>query len=79
MTKIWANLSIAMQRFILLTGFVTAVVVIGLQFHVSSQDDMSGTYPKGFRVGTSTIESDALLIGYWGYFIQKIMKFQPMR
>lgn len=69
MTKIWANLSIVMQRFILLTGSVTAVVVMGLQFHVSSQGDMSATYPKGFRGGTCTIESDALLIGYSGYFI----------
>lgn len=69
MTKIWANLSIGMQRFLITLGFLAAIVVIGLQFHVSSQGDMSATYPKGFRGGTCTIASESLLIGYSGYFI----------
>ena len=69
MVKIWANLSIGMQRLVMVAGLLMAVVVIGLQFHVSSQGDMSATYPKGFRGGTCTIESESLLIGYSGYFI----------
>lgn len=46
-----------------------SIVVIGMQFHVSSQGDRSETYPKGFRGGTCTIESETLLIGYSAYFI----------
>ena len=43
--------------------------VIGIQFHVSSQGDMSETYSKVCRGGTCTIESDTLMIGYSAYFI----------
>lgn len=69
MDSIWTNLSTGMRRFLVLTGSLAVIVAVGLQFHVSSQGDMSGTYPKGFRGGTCTIESESLVIGYSGYFI----------
>ena len=69
MDSIWKNLSTGMQRFLILASSLAVIVVVGLQFHVSSQGDMSNTYPKGFRGGTCTIESDSLIIGYSGYFI----------
>ena len=58
-----------MRRFLILIGSLAVIVAVGLQFHVSSQGDQSNTYPKGFRGGTCTIESDSLVIGYSGYFI----------
>lgn len=58
-----------MRRFLILSGSLAVIVAVGLQFHVSSQGDVSDTYPKGFRGGTCTIESDSLVIGYSGYFI----------
>ncbi|KIO49162.1 hypothetical protein [Nitrosospira sp. NpAV] len=69
MDSIWANLSTGMRRFLVLTGALALIVAVGLQFHVSSQGDLSNTYPKGFRGGTCTIESEFLVIGYSGYFI----------
>lgn len=69
MGTIWENLSTGMRRFLVLTGTLAVIVTVGLQFHVSSQGDQSNTYPKGFRGGTCTIESDSLVIGYSGYFI----------
>jgi hypothetical protein len=69
MDSIWANLSTGMRRFLVLAGSLGVIVAIGLQFHVSSQGDQSNTYPKGFRGGTCTIESDSLVVGYSGYFI----------
>src|SRR5690606_23823012 len=48
---------------------LTGIVLIGMQFHVNSQGSISDTYPKGFRGGTCTIESDTLLIGYSAYLI----------
>ncbi len=69
MTAIWQNLSIHTRRLLIVIGILISVVLIGMQFHVSSQGDMSETYPKGFRGGTCTIESDTLLIGYSAYFI----------
>ncbi|MCO6428300.1 hypothetical protein [Nitrosomonas communis] len=69
MATVWQNLSIYTRRFLIFIGILTSVVLIGMQFHVSSQGDMSETYPKGFRGGTCTIESDTLLIGYSAYFI----------
>ena len=69
MDGIWANLSTGMRRFLVLTGALAVIVAVGLQFHVSSQGDLSNTYPKGFRGGTCTIESEFLVIGYSGYFI----------
>lgn len=69
MDSIWANLSTGMRRFLILSGSLAVIVAVGLQFHVSSQGDVSDTYPKGFRGGTCTIESASLVIGYSGYFI----------
>lgn len=69
MTAIWQNLPIHTRRLLIATGMLMSIVVIGMQFHVSSQGDSSETYPKGFRGGTCTIESDTLLIGYSAYFI----------
>jgi hypothetical protein len=45
------------------------MVAVGAQFHVSSQGDRSSTYPKGYRGGTCTIETETLLVGYSAYFI----------
>ena len=56
-------------RLLVVTGFVALMVVTGTQFHVSSQGDRSSTYPKGYRGGTCTIETEALLVGYSAYFI----------
>lgn len=60
-----------MRARLLLIGIGTLMVMIfvGTQFQVSSQGDSSATYPKGFRGGTCTIESDVLLVGYSAYFI----------
>lgn len=69
MNSIWANLSTGMRRFLVLTASLAVIVAVGLQFHVSSQGDLSDTYPKGFRGGTCTIESKSLVVGYSGYFI----------
>lgn len=69
MDSIWANLSTGMRRFLVLTASLAVIVAAGLQFHVSSQGDQSDTYPKGFRGGTCTIESESVVIGYSGYFI----------
>ena len=69
MDSIWANLSTGMRRFLVLSGSLTVIVAVALQFHVSSQGDQSNTYPKGFRGGTCTIESESLVVGYSGYFI----------
>lgn len=69
MSGMWENLSAGTRRFVVLGAALAVIVVVGLQFHVSSQGDMSGTYPKGFRGGTCTIESGSLVIGYSGYFI----------
>ncbi|HVW65955.1 MAG TPA: hypothetical protein VHB01_13185 [Nitrosospira sp.] len=69
MNGIWANLSIGMRRFLVLTGVLAVITAIVLQFNVSSQGDQSDTYPKGFRGGTCTIESEPLVVGYSGYFI----------
>jgi hypothetical protein len=71
MTEIWQNLSIYSRRFMIAISTLMGIILIGMQFHVSSQGDMSETYPKGFRGGTCTIESDTLLIGYSAYFIPK--------
>ncbi|ABB74248.1 hypothetical protein SAMN05216403_102118 [Nitrosospira multiformis ATCC 25196] len=57
------------MRLLVVTGFVALMVAVGAQFHVSSQGDRSSTYPKGYRGGTCTIETDALLVGYSAYFI----------
>lgn len=69
MTAIWQNLPIHTRRLLIFIAILMSIGVIGMQFHVSSQGDMSETYPKGFRGGTCTIESDTLMIGYSAYFI----------
>ena len=69
MDSIWTNLSTGMRRLFLLIGSLVIIVAVGLQFQVSSQGDLSDTYPKGFRGGTCTIESDSLVVGYSGYFL----------
>lgn len=69
MNIIWESLPKNAQRFLILIGSLSIIAVIGLQFHVGSQGDTSATYPKGFRGGTCTIESEHLLVGYSGYFI----------
>ncbi len=69
MNSMWENLSVGTRRLMVLGLSLAVIVAVGLQFHVSSQGDMSGTYPKGFRGGTCTIESESLVIGYSGYFI----------
>ncbi|WON73704.1 hypothetical protein [Nitrosospira sp. Is2] len=62
---------LSMRARLLFIGIATLAVMlfVGTQFQVSSQGDSSTTYPKGFRGGTCTIESDALLVGYSAYFI----------
>lgn len=45
------------------------LVVFGAIYQTSSQGDFSDTYPKGFRGGACTIESDAMTIGYSGYYL----------
>jgi hypothetical protein len=57
------------MRLLVVTGFVALMVAVGAQFHVSSQGDRSSTYPKGYRGGTCTIETETLLVGYSAYFI----------
>ncbi len=69
MITIWQNLSIIIQRLFIVLCILAGIVLIGMQFHVNSQGNMSDTYPKGFRGGTCTIESDTLLVGYSAYFI----------
>jgi len=69
MSAIWQNLSIHTQRFLITLGMLAGIVLIGMQFQVNNQGSHAETYPKGFRGGTCTIESDALLVGYSSYFI----------
>jgi len=64
----WRKLPPGM-RLLVVTGFVALMVAVGAQFHVSSQGDRSSTYPKGYRGGTCTIETETLLVGYSAYFI----------
>jgi hypothetical protein len=56
-------------RLLAVTGFVALMVAVAAQFHVSSQGDRSSTYPKGYRGGTCTIETETLLVAYSAYFI----------
>ena len=64
----WHKLSLR-TRLLAVTGLVGILVTAGAQFHVSSQGDRSSTYPKGYRGGTCTIETEALMVGYSAYFI----------
>ncbi|MDR4651486.1 MAG: hypothetical protein MRJ52_03690 [Nitrosomonas sp.] len=65
----WQSLSLNTRRFLNCLVAVALIVIVGAQFHVSSQGDLSQTYPKGYRGGTCTIESDTMMIGYSAYFI----------
>ena len=64
----WRKLS-PRTRFMAFTGVVGLMIIAGTQFHVSSQGDRSSTYPKGYRGGTCTIETEGLMVGYSAYFI----------
>lgn len=66
--EFWHKLS-PRTRLLSVAGIVAVMVAAGGQFHVSSQGDRSSTYPKGYRGGTCTIETEALLVGYSAYFI----------
>src|SRR5579871_6737754 len=66
--EFWHKLS-SRTRLLSVAGIVAVMVAAGGQFHVSSQGDRSSTYPKGYRGGTCTIETEALLVGYSAYFI----------
>lgn len=44
-------------------------IAFGVLYRTSSQGDLSDTYPKGFRGGACTIETEALIIGYSGYYL----------
>ena len=63
------KLSMPARLLLIAIGTMTVMLFVGTQFQVSSQGDSSSTYPKGFRGGTCTIESEALLVGYSAYFI----------
>jgi hypothetical protein len=63
------KLSMRARLLLIAIGTMTVMLFVGTQFRVSSQGDSSSTYPKGFRGGTCTIESEALLVGYSAYFI----------
>ncbi|MBS0299159.1 MAG: hypothetical protein JSR32_04365 [Proteobacteria bacterium] len=58
-------------QFALLIAVISAFIAFGLLYRTSSQGDFSDTYPKGFRGGACTIESEALIIGYSGYYLPK--------
>ncbi|MBA3755479.1 MAG: hypothetical protein H0X02_04315 [Nitrosomonas sp.] len=56
-------------RFAVLVGIMLTFIAFGVLYRTSSQGDLSGTYPKGFRGGACTIETKALIIGYSGYYL----------
>ncbi|UJP06122.1 MAG: hypothetical protein LZF61_03865 [Nitrosomonas sp.] len=53
----------------ILLGMLAAFVLFGMFYRASSQGDSADTYPKGFRGGACTIETDTLIIGYSGYYL----------
>lgn len=57
------------SQFAILLGFLAIFVTFGALYRTSSQGDSSDTYPKGFRGGACTIETEALTIGYSGYYL----------
>jgi len=52
-------------------GVIAVFIAFGTLYRTSSQGDISETYPKGFRGGACTIETEALTIGYSGYYLPK--------
>lgn len=64
------NLSSHKAQFAMLLGvFASIFVIFGAFYQASTQGDSSDTYPKGFRGGACTIESEKLTIGYSGYYL----------
>lgn len=53
----------------ILFGVLAVFVLFGMLYRASSQGDTSETYPKGFRGGACTIETENLIIGYSGYYL----------
>lgn len=53
----------------ILLGFMAVFITFGALYRTSSQGDSSDTYPKGFRGGACTIETQALTIGYSAYHL----------
>ncbi len=64
-----SKFSIRKFQFAFLIAVVSVFIAFGLLYRTSSQGDMSETYPKGFRGGACTIESEMLIIGYSGYYL----------
>ncbi|MBP6058479.1 MAG: hypothetical protein KA524_08725 [Nitrosomonas sp.] len=56
-------------RFAALVGIMLTFIAFGVLYRTSSQGDLSDTYPKGFRGGACTIETEALIVGYSGYYL----------
>ena len=52
-------------------GIIAVFIAFGTLYRTSSQGDLSETYPKGFRGGACTIETEALTIGYSGYYLPR--------
>ena len=52
-------------------GVIAVFIAFGTLYRTSSQGDLSETYPKGFRGGACTIETEALTIGYSSYYLPK--------
>lgn len=57
------------SQFVILFGILAIFVAFGALYHASSQGDLSETYPKGFRGGACTIQTEALTVGYSGYYL----------
>lgn len=64
-SQLWSRKS----QFAALLGFFAIFIAFSAFYKTSSQGDMSETYPKGFRGGACTIETEALTIGYSGYYL----------
>lgn len=64
-----SKFSVRKFQFALLIAVISIFIAFGLLYRTSSQGDLSETYPKGFRGGACTIESEMLIIGYSGYYL----------
>lgn len=53
----------------LLMAIFSSFLAFGMLYRASSQGDFADTYPKGFRGGACTVETDSLTIGYSGYYL----------
>lgn len=63
------KLSLHRQQLTILLGIIIAFISFSALYRTSSQGDFSETYPKGFRGGACTIETNTLTIGYSGYYL----------